>query len=304
MKTVGALPGLFLLMWAIFGSDTFGNEQEDLTVSLDVISPYVVAGKDARFRVTVHSAFGAGLNAAMLDRSCFRIFLENGKELKPQREGLARQTLKLGTNAAISRTVDLCAVLKGKNNQSIEVMWEFNGLQSRKVTMSMYEWDLKDIQAVISTDKGEMVVEFYPDKAPTTVKNFVDLSLKGFYNDLKFHRVVKGFMIQGGCPQGDGTGDPGYTIKGEFSDISHERGVISMARSQDPDSAGCQFFIMHGDNSGLDGSYAAFGLLVSGLDTLDLIAGVETTAQRFSQENSKPVVAPRIKEIIIRPKPE
>lgn len=104
---------------------------------------------------------------------------------------------------------------------------------------------------VISTSMGEIKAELYPDIAPVTVKNFVDLAKKGFYDGLTFHRVIEGFMIQGGCPEGNGTGGPGYHIKGEFyangvkNDLKHERGVISMARAADPDSAGSQFFIMH-----------------------------------------------------------
>ncbi|MFH2002007.1 MAG: peptidylprolyl isomerase [Planctomycetota bacterium] len=157
------------------------------------------------------------------------------------------------------------------------------------------------MEAVIQTNKGDMVVTFYPHKAPITVKNFVDLCMKGFYDGLTFHRIVSGFMIQGGCPIGDGTGDPGYLIAGEFSDVSHERGVISMARSEDPDSAGCQFFIMHQDNPGLDGLYAAFGKLVSGYDTLDRLAEVETQHQRSSDEKSRPAERLVIEKIFIRP---
>ena len=129
---------------------------------------------------------------------------------------------------------------------------------------------------------GEIEVELYPNIAPITVDNFVKLVNKGFYNGLTFHRVIKGFMIQGGCPKGNGTGGPGYEIKGEFASngvnnpIKHERGVISMARAMDPDSAGSQFFIMHKDAPHLDGQYAAFGKVVNGLEVIDKIAGVRT----------------------------
>ena len=115
---------------------------------------------------------------------------------------------------------------------------------------------------------GTMKAELYPEIAPETVKNFVDLASKGFYNGLIFHRVIPGFMIQGGDPQGTGMGGPGYTIKGEFSangfknDLKHTRGVLSMARAMDPNSAGSQFFIMHEDYPSLDGQYAAFGKLI------------------------------------------
>ena len=129
---------------------------------------------------------------------------------------------------------------------------------------------------------NSMTAELYPDVAPNTVNNFLFLANKGFYDGLIFHRVIKGFMIQGGDPQGTGTGGPGYTIKGEFrqngftNDLKHERGVLSMARAMHPDSAGSQFFIMHAKAPHLDGAYAAFGKLISGLDELDRIANVKT----------------------------
>ena len=129
---------------------------------------------------------------------------------------------------------------------------------------------------------GIMEIELYPDKAPITVKNFEKLVNSGFYNGLGFHRIIEGFMIQGGDPKGNGTGGPGWHIKGEFAsngvknDLKHTRGVISMARSADPNSAGSQFFIMHDDAPHLDGQYAAFGKLVSGYDVLDEIATVRT----------------------------
>ena len=131
-------------------------------------------------------------------------------------------------------------------------------------------------------DGKEIKLELYPEAAPITVQNFIDLVNKGFYNGLTFHRVIPGFMIQGGCPKGNGTGGPGYQIKGEFAQngvknpIRHTRGVISMARSMMPDSAGSQFFIMHQDAPHLDGAYAAFGKVIEGMDTVDAIAAVPT----------------------------
>ena len=131
-------------------------------------------------------------------------------------------------------------------------------------------------------DGGVMKAELYPEIAPITVKNIVDLAAKGFYNGLIFHRVIPGFMIQGGDPQGTGMGGPGYTIKGEFSangvrnDLKHTRGVLSMARAYDPDSAGSQFFIMHENSPHLDGQYAAFGKVIEGIEVVDKIASVKT----------------------------
>ena len=129
---------------------------------------------------------------------------------------------------------------------------------------------------------GKIKLEMDRQAAPNTVKNFVSLADRGFYNGLIFHRVIPGFMIQGGCPDGTGMGGPGYSIKGEFASngfknhLKHKRGVISMARSMRPDSAGSQFFIMHQDAPHLDGQYAAFGRVVEGMDIVDEIASVPT----------------------------
>lgn len=135
----------------------------------------------------------------------------------------------------------------------------------------------------LSGDK-KIKLELYPDVAPQSVNNFISLINKGFYNGLIFHRVIQGFMIQGGCPQGVGTGGPGYNIKGEFklngvaNGISHKRGALSMARAQSYNSAGSQFFIVHKDSLFLDGQYAAFGMVTEGIENVDEIAGVKCDA--------------------------
>ena len=133
----------------------------------------------------------------------------------------------------------------------------------------------------IEMENGKIIkAELYPDIAPISVNNFISLASSGFYDGLTFHRVISGFMIQGGCPKGNGTGGPGYCIKGEFSsngvsnDLKHTRGVLSMARTSAPDSAGSQFFIMHEDAPHLDGEYAAFGKVIEGMDVVDEIASV------------------------------
>ena len=128
----------------------------------------------------------------------------------------------------------------------------------------------------------EIKIELYPQIAPITVENFISLVKDGFYDGLTFHRVIPGFMIQGGCPDGTGMGGPGHTIKGEFlsngveNTLRHTRGVLSMARANNPDSAGSQFFIMHADTPHLDGQYAAFGKVVEGMEAVDEIAAVPT----------------------------
>ena len=145
---------------------------------------------------------------------------------------------------------------------------------------------MKNPIVTITMENGKVIkAELYPDVAPNTVANFVSLVEKGFYNGLIFHRVIPGFMIQGGDPTGTGMGGPGYRIQGEFrlngvkNDLKHTRGVLSMARSMHPDSAGSQFFIMHEDAPHLDGQYAAFGKVIEGMDAVDAIANTETGAQ-------------------------
>jgi peptidyl-prolyl cis-trans isomerase B (cyclophilin B) len=137
--------------------------------------------------------------------------------------------------------------------------------------------------AVITTSLGDLTLEFWPDVAPKHVENFKKLAKEGFYDGTAFHRVIKGFMIQGGCPNTKegargmpGTGGPGYSVKAEFNDRPHVRGVLSMARSSNPDSAGCQFFICHGEARFLDKQYTAFGKLIAGDDVLEKIATVPT----------------------------
>jgi peptidyl-prolyl cis-trans isomerase B (cyclophilin B) len=148
-------------------------------------------------------------------------------------------------------------------------------------------------QAIIKTSYGEMTIAFWPDVAPKTVENFKKLARAGFYNGTAFHRIIKGFMIQGGCPntrEGEkgipGTGGPGYQIKAEFNTKSHVRGVISMARSAHPDSAGSQFFICHGDARFLDRQYTAFGEVVKGDDVLESIASVPTRASGGGEKST------------------
>lgn len=163
--------------------------------------------------------------------------------------------------------------------------------------------------AVIKTSEGDMVIQFWPDVAPKTVENFKTLAKKGFYNGTAFHRIIKGFMIQGGDPNTKdpnkeseyGSGGPGYSIKAEFNDRHHERGVISMARSRDPNSAGSQFFICDGDASNLDHSYTDFGKLIKGEDTLRKIADTPVGPNARGDESSRPAKRVEIKTIEIVP---
>ena len=152
----------------------------------------------------------------------------------------------------------------------------------------------------IEMENGDVIkAELYPEVAPNTVNNFISLINKGFYDGVIFHRVIPGFMIQGGDPQGTGTGGPGYCIRGEFSsnrflnELKHTRGVLSMARTMDPNSAGSQFFIMHEDAPHLDGQYAAFGKVIEGMEAVDRIAAARTNY------NDKPRINQTMKKVTV-----
>ena len=158
----------------------------------------------------------------------------------------------------------------------------------------------KDTLVVFETDMGKIVFEFFPEKAPGHVKNFQELSKNGFYNGTKFHRTVPGFMIQGGDINSkdaiignEGTGGPGYSLPAEFNDLHHDKGILSMARSADPNSAGSQFFIMHMTNSGLDGKHTVFGKVVEGMDVVDQIANTPT------DKAEQPLVECRMKTVTV-----
>ena len=166
-------------------------------------------------------------------------------------------------------------------------------------TASYPEVEENPTATITMENGGEIIIELYPEVAPNTVANFISLVEKGFYDGLIFHRVIPGFMIQGGDPQGTGMGGPGYTIPGEFNsngfanNLAHERGVVSMARSQNPDSAGSQFFIMTADAPQLDGEYAAFGRVIEGMDVVDEIAATERNAA------DKPLEAQRMESVTV-----
>lgn len=155
------------------------------------------------------------------------------------------------------------------------------------------------IVTITMENGGVIKAELYPDVAPNTVNNFISLVKSGFYNGLVFHRVIRGFMIQGGCPQGTGMGGPGYSIKGEFNangvknDLKHDVGVLSMARAMDPNSAGSQFFIIHENSPHLDGQYAAFGKVTDGMDVVNAIAEVQT------DYSDRPMEAQTIKSMTV-----
>lgn len=181
---------------------------------------------------------------------------------------------------------------------SVCLLLTFALAEGAQTTASFEKGKLVEVTMVIK-DLGEVKLELYPDHAPQSVANFVALAKAGFYDGLSFHRVIKDFMVQGGDPKGTGAGGPGYSIKGEFADngvkndIPHVRGAISWARAQVPNSAGSQFFIVHKDSNFLDGKYAAFGMVVSGIEVIDKIAETKTDG------SDKPIAPVIIEKVTI-----
>jgi peptidyl-prolyl cis-trans isomerase B (cyclophilin B) len=177
--------------------------------------------------------------------------------------------------------------------------------------MDLDQTDYATIEAAIVTDKGTMVATFFPEQAPQHVRSFLTLAKKGFYDGIAFHRIVRNFMIQTGCPNSKkgakgqpGTGGPGYQVPAEFNDIPHERGILSMARARDPNSAGSQFFIVHADHASfLDGQYTVFGRIEEGLDVLDSIASIDCEFGPGG-ERSVPKERVEIRTIELRPRQE
>lgn len=191
------------------------------------------------------------------------------------------------------------------NNTKTELKEDLLGInynvEENEITLSQYE-TTNPVVAMYIENYGSIVVELYPQKAPNTVNNFISLVKEGFYDDNTFHRLIPGFVLQGGDPTGTGTGGPGYSIKGEFSDnnfnndLKHEQKVVSMARSQDYDSAGSQFFIMLEDTSYLDGAYAAFGKIIDGWKNIENIVKNEKVANSDSGKLEKNLT---IKKVLI-----
>ena len=230
--------------------------------------------------------------------------VDTSKMTRKQREAYeAQQKMKKLIVIAVAAIAALIAVLLVAqlviNNKPAETQGVPNTNEFVQDAAALYADENDPIVTMTMADGSEIVLQLYPKAAPNTVANFVTLAQSGYYDGLTFHRVIPGFMVQGGDPLGVGTGGPGYNIKGEFianavaNQISHKRGVISMARSAAYDSAGSQFFIMHADSDYLDGQYAAFGEVLSGIEVVDAIAAVATDS------NDKPLTDVVIESITV-----
>ena len=201
-----------------------------------------------------------------------------------------------GTIALLLVLILILGVSNKNNNKKEEELLNINyNIKENITTLDKYETN-NPVVAMYIKDYGSVVMELYPDIAPNTVNNFISLIKSGFYDNNTFHRLVPGFVLQGGDPDGTGAGGPGYTIRGEFSDngfennLKHEKWILSMARSSDNDSAGSQFFIMLDKNDYLDGKYAAFGKVIDGYDAIDRIAKNERVADSDSGKLAKNLV--------------
>ncbi len=289
---------------------------EGLETNLVAKGNYVRPTDEVTFELEIKAIGDAEVPAGWLSGQSWEVFLDGrtaGLLGGKAAEEAGTVHLKTGTKLHLSLPVDIGGLLKTRGRtvepgKVLDLGLSLPGLEDTRASIKVVgaveesmvpKLDLAKTKVALDTNFGTMVVAFRPDKAPKTVENFVKLAAKGFYDGTKFHRVIPGFMIQGGDPNtknddpaDDGLGGPGYSIKAEFNDLKHVRGVLSMARSQDPDSAGSQFFICHARAQHLDNQYTAFGKLESGFDALDRICKVplERSPGGEMSRPSKPVV--------------
>jgi len=240
-------------------------------------NPAYIAGTPFEVSVTITAPEGASIPAWQLSPAGFEL---GGKALAKR----GKSVVELAKGAKLTLSYDLgpaIAAVGGSGAGSLKL--SFAGGEAREVSvitaapagldfMGMDAAELSKYRVLMQTTQGDLLMEFWPDVAPGHVRNFLDLSYTGFYDGLAFHRVIPGFMIQGGCPRGDGGGNGPRTLVAEFNDKKHVPGVLSMARTADPNSASCQFFVMHANATHLDGQYTAFGKLASGQEVVDAIA--------------------------------
>lgn len=284
-----------------------------IEASLTPFTPFVASGEQASFTLQIRVLEDTDLDAAVFDG----VFLEFGgegiKKTKVGKKGGRKVSVAAGTTILRTGIVADVPVKSKGGLQLVSVRWpdltgavtslEVAPMQS---TIDVDALDLAESRVVLVTAYGTMVLGFMPEVAPNHVRNFLELSAKGFYDGTAFHRILRGFMVQGGCPNtkegadgAPGTGDPGYSLDAEFSETRHLRGVVSMARSPgDVNSAGCQFFICHGDSSHLDNNYSAFGKVLEGFETLDEIAEVPVSKEG---EGSTPLTPVRLHQAFVLP---
>jgi len=290
--------------------------QDPYEVRLSPRARVVSAGSDIKLELTIEVRADTEIPAVLLSGLHLQSKIDGrpGPELEEPVAGNVKLTARTTVTRELSVPAARLPLALGSDLVDVTFAWRDVPGATAVVKVApdcsdiqIADLDLAQSRVLLVTNYGRMTVRFFPDRAPATVENFVKLAKEHFYDGTRFHRVVKDFMIQGGCPntragaQGmPGTGNPGYTVKAEFNDTKHVRGVLSMARSAHPDSAGSQFFIMHGTAPHLDHNYTAFGELESGLDTLDRIADVQVRPAA-SGEASEPVEPVHLYAAILLP---
>ncbi len=279
-------------------------QQKDFDVTLSVPADFARIGELVTLKLEIKANADAKLDSGLLNGASVEVSVNGGQGKRIGVRSTKTVDVKKGSKISVQVPVDIGRLIEASESTAQTVV-EFRipgTKEAHKVTfvrdfkgVDVGQLDLAKTRVALVTNFGTMVVKFRPDKAPNTVKNFIKLAKERYYDGTRFHRVLRGFMIQGGDPNtrddnpmNDGQGGPGYQIDAEFNDIKHVRGVLSMARSGDPNSAGSQFFVMHGKAPHLDGKYTAFGRLESGLDVLDRITDIPVKRQPGGMETSRP----------------
>jgi peptidyl-prolyl cis-trans isomerase B (cyclophilin B) len=289
---------------------------QDYDLRLDPRDRVVAGNSDLKLTLTVDVRKDTEVPAVLLSGLALetKIGGNPGPLLADDQPG--RVKLTAGTKVLRLLTVPSARLSLPASSDLLDVTLSWQGMASATAVVkiapdagnfTLDQLDLTKTKVLLLTNHGQMVVRFFPDKAPGHVQNFVKLAKEHFYDGTKFHRIIQGFMIQGGCPNTKegasgqpGTGNSGTFLKAEFNDTKHDRGILSMARSASPDSASTQFFVLHGRAPHLDNQYSAFGILESGFDTLDKIAGVRVRMNEMG-EPSVPVEPVLLYSAIVLP---
>lgn len=277
----------------------------ELTLTIEPLQKAFVAGKTMEFKFTILNASNETVNTAIPQdyRKGLEIRDPDGKVIHPREETPTTPqdpTIALRKGEFLGKTESVAALLTTFEKDGwYKFTWGHGGAVSKEVSILV----TKEYLAEIETNYGKITIAFSPEDAPNHVLNFVSLAKKGFYDRKIFHRIIKGFMMQGGCPNGDGTGGTGNLLKAEFNARKHVAGTVSMARKPDPDSADCQFFICFTDAPALDGRYTVFGQVVEGMNVVKEIENVKTDhvegQQCGAQHADKPLSEVVIKKVTV-----
>jgi peptidyl-prolyl cis-trans isomerase B (cyclophilin B) len=312
------LAALSFSLLAALGTEAVVAAQElpiGVTATLRSVGDLIPAGRDITLVFSLAVDKDAEVPADLISGVQLDTKVDDKPGVKVQEPGKGGK-VALAAGTRLERTIRIASarVLPAANDTVVHVAFSWPGLPGANCVLriapdtskvNIDDLDLAGCKVVLATSMGDMTLAFRPDKAPNHVKNFIKLAMSGFYDGTKFHRVIKGFMVQGGDPNSKddskqaewGMGNSGERVNAEFNDMKHVRGVLSMARGGDPNSASCQFFICHKDAAHLDGQYSAFGNLEKGADVLDAIANVAVTGP----QGSTPVTPIVLRNAILLP---